>query len=283
VIQDFLSSWPLFHNTYLAGWLVTILLSLVGVVVVARDQIFIGAAISQASTLGIALAMWIGASTADSGGGSDLLLAAMAVSFSVIAALLTSRGGGFGVDSHEAITGWVFLASSSLSILIVSRSPHGLEEIHRLLASSIIGATRFDVGLFGVLASLTTTFLALAHRPLLLFVMDPVMAEAVGMKTRWWAAATSVWLGLVIGLSIRVSGALYAFGCLVLPALIAKNLCREVAPMFFVAPLVALSAAVAGFALANHYDTPPAQMTVAIYGALLTFAWLDRWRRGGRR
>ncbi|MGH7822801.1 MAG: metal ABC transporter permease, partial [Candidatus Binatia bacterium] len=135
MIEGFLASWPLFHNTYLAGWLIAMLLSLVGVVVVARDQIFIGAAVSQASTLGIALAMWVGASVAGGGEEPELVLSLMAVGFSVIAALLTARGGAAGRESHEAITGWVFLVSGSLSILIVSHSPHGLEEIHRLQAS----------------------------------------------------------------------------------------------------------------------------------------------------
>ena len=59
MIEDFLNSWSLFQDSYLVGWLVLVLLAIVGVIVVARDQIFIGAAVSQASTLGIALAMWI--------------------------------------------------------------------------------------------------------------------------------------------------------------------------------------------------------------------------------
>lgn len=182
MIEEFLSSWPLFQNTYLVGWSIALLLSLVGVLAVARDQIFIGAAISQASTLGIALAMWIGAWAAPATlpwFRSDGFLSAMAVAFSVIAALITTRGGEESRESHEAITGWVFLASASLSILIVSRSPHGLEEIHRLLSSSIIGATRADVWWFGALAGLTALFLAITHRRTLLFLMDPAMAAAV--------------------------------------------------------------------------------------------------------
>ena len=55
--ESFLASWRLFRYSYLVGWLVGLLLSLVGVIVVARDQVFIGAAVSQASTLGIALAL----------------------------------------------------------------------------------------------------------------------------------------------------------------------------------------------------------------------------------
>lgn len=276
MIGEFLASWALFHNTYLAGWLIALLLSLVGVLVVARDQIFIGAAISQASTLGIALGMWIGGqAVADAIPWlqSDRFLTTMAVTFSLIAALMSSSGGEAGRESHEAITGWVFLASASLSILIVSHSPHGLEEIHRLLASSIIGASAADVWGFATLAGLTAMVFLATHRRLLLFVMDPAMAAAVGMHVSGWEALISTWLGLAVGLSIRSSGMLYTFGCLVLPALIAKNVCREVRPMFFVAPVVAVGAGTIGFVLANHYDYPPAQMTVALLSLLLALAW----------
>jgi ABC-type Mn2+/Zn2+ transport system permease subunit len=291
VLREFYESWDLFHNTYLEGWLIAFVLSLVGVVVVARDQIFIGAAVSQASTVGIALAL-VAAGLAPHPGEhpvtlthpdywlhSDTFQATMAVSFSIIAALVTARGGRVRRESYEAFTGWVFLVSASLSVLLLAHSPHGLEEIHRIHSSSIIGATELDVWAFAVFAVVTAVAIMLVHARLLLFAMDPSMAAAVGMRTNLWAAAISVWLGLAIGLSIRASGMLYTFGSLVLPALVAKNICREVRPMFWVSPLVALGTASVGFILANHFDFPPAQMTVALMGLSLVGVWLWRaWR-----
>jgi ABC-type Mn2+/Zn2+ transport system permease subunit len=284
MIESFLSSWSLFQNAYLVGWLIAMLLSLIGVLVVARDQIFIGAAVSQASTLGIALAMWAASwpiAARLEWLQSEAFLASMAVVFSMLAALLTARGGDAGKESHEAITGWVYLISASASILVVSHSPHGLEEVHRLLSSSIIGATEGDVWTFAALAALTTVALVVTQQRLLLLAIDPAMAAAVGMRVRPWAVMNSAWLGLVVGLSIRSAGMLYTFGCLVLPALVAKNLCREVRPMFVVAPLVAICTAAIGFVLANHYDDPPAQMSVALLCLLLAIAWLVRRVRRG--
>jgi len=279
MIESFLSSWPLFYQSYLAGWLISFLLSLVGVLVVARDQIFIGAAVSQASTFGIALMMWATAILHldhFSWFRPDLFFSGMAVIFSIAAAFVTGHGGEMGRESREAITGWVFLVSASLSILIVSHSPHGLEEIHRLLSSSIIGATAADVWIFGILSILTVFFHILLYRKILLFALDPSMAAAIGMKIIRWNLITSAWLGLVIGLSIRASGMLYTFGCLVLPALVAKNLCREVRSMFFVAPAVAVGTSAIGFLLANYYDYPPGQMNVALFCLELTLAWMFR-------
>jgi ABC-type Mn2+/Zn2+ transport system permease subunit len=279
MIQSFLSSWALFHQSYLTGWLICLLLSIIGVLVVARDQIFIGAAVSQASTLGIAMIMWaafVFHLEQFSWFEPDVFFSAMAVIFSILAASITGRGGETGKESHEAITGWVFLISASLSILIVSHSPHGLEDIHRLLSSSIIGATTSDIWSFSLLSCLTVFLILLFYRKILLFTLDPSMASAIGMKMKIWGMATSAWLGLAVGLSIRASGMLYTFGCLVLPALVAKNLCREVRYMFLVAPVVAILAGITGFALANYYDYPPAQMTVALYCLLLVLVWIFR-------
>ena len=78
------------------------------------------------------------------------------------------------------------------------------------------------------------------------------------------------------GLSIHVAGMTYAFGCLVLPALVAKNLCREVRTMFLVAPVVGIVAAFAAFVLANHHDYPPGQTAVALLCGLLALAWVAR-------
>lgn len=108
-------------------------------------------------------------------------------------------------------------------------------------------------------------------------MMHPVTAGAVGMRVTRWSLAVCPWLGLAVGLAIRASGTLYTFGMLVLPALVAKNVCREVRPVFLVAPLVGVGAALVGFVLANYYDFPPAQMSVALLALGLVGVWLLRW------
>jgi ABC-type Mn2+/Zn2+ transport system permease subunit len=276
MIDSFVDSWSLFQHAYLAGWLIGLLLSMVGVLVVARDQIFIGVAVSQASVLGIALGLGLGGLMGLGPASwlrSESFLSLMAVVGAVLAALLTARGGTVGRESPEAITGWVFLLSASGSILLVAHSPFGLDEIYRLLSSSIIGATPADVWTFGSFTLVTLIALGLTHRRLLLFAMDPAMATAVGMRVPLWAGGTAVWLGLAVGLSMRVSGVLYTCGNLVLPALVAKHLCGEVGTVFVVAPCIALGTGALGFILANYYDYPPAQMTVALLSVCLLVAW----------
>lgn len=282
MIAEFLESWSLFRVTYLAGWLIAFQLALVGVWVVARNQIFLGVAVAQASTLGIALALWAGSLGAAAGLAwlqSDWIAAGLAVVASVATAVLTAREPKPGRESAEAVTGWVYLLAASLPVLLLARDPHGLEEVHHLIFSTLLGASSLDLIVFAALAVTSALLVAFFRDRLLLFALDPEMAAALGQRRRLWNAAVAIWLGLTVGLSIRVSGTLYTFGCLVLPALIAKHWLREIRPLLVVAPAVAVLAAVAGFVVAHRWDVPPAHATVALLCGLLLASWAVGRRR----
>lgn len=285
VIDSFVASWALFHHAYLAGWLIAALLGLLGVVVVIRDQIFLGAAVSQASVLGIAVAICVGGLPllADCAWCNDDWTHTLAGGVFAVAGSLLTATGRLRRETHESLTGWVFLTSGCFAVLLLAHSPHGMDEINRLLASTIIGAGRGDVVVFAVLLALAAAATARLHAPLRLVLMDREMARAVGLNVGAWDRALAVVLGAALGLAIHVSGVVFSFGCLVLPALVAKNSCREVAQMLWVSPLVALVAAMAGFVVANHWDLPPGQAAVALLCVALLGAWTLRGYRAGWR
>lgn len=279
MIESFLASWALFQTTYLAGIALAALLALVGVWIVAREQVFLGAAIAQASTLGIAVLLWAAGLAGAAWLESRLAADVCAVAASVTTALLTAAPRRPGEPSAENATAWIFLAASSVPVLLLAHSPHGLEEVHRLMFSTLIGASESELAVFGVLAGASALAVLRWHDRLRLLAMDPEMAAAVGLHAGRWLRGVALWLGLAVGLSIRVSGLIYTFGCLVLPALVARNLCREVRPMLWVAPLVAALVALAAFVVANAADVPPAHAAVA--GLCLLVAATHPLRRRG--
>lgn len=279
MIEDFTASWDLFRNAYLAGWAVAGMLSLAGVWVVARNQIFLSAAVAQSSTLGIAAGLWAGGLASAEVYpwlGSDTFHSMLAVVFAIAAAALSHRAPRPGEESPEAVSGWIFLAATSGAVLLLAHSPHGTEEIHRVLASSLIGATANDVLVFGVLCGVTVLAVGLRRDVFLLLAMDPLLAKTSGIDPRFWGLAHAVWLGLISGLAMRSAGLVYTFGCLVLPALIAKNVSREMRQVLLLAPLLGVGLSVIGFVLANHFDYPPAQMTVGLMSLLLLLVWIVR-------
>ena len=281
MIESFLDSWPLFHTTYLAGGAIAVLLALLGVWVVAREQIFLGAAIAQASTLGIAILLWVaslGFAAEWPWLESRVAADACAVAASMTTAWLTAAPRPRGTGSTEARTAWIFLVAASVPMLLLAHSAHGLEEVHRLMFSTLLGAAPEELWVFGGLALGSAIAAWRWHDRLRLLAMDPEMAAAVGMRTRLWTRSIALWLGLAIGLSLRASGLIYTFGCLVLPTLVARNLCREVWSMLLVAPIVAALAALASFVVAHAADVPPAHAAVALLCLLVPVTWPFRPR-----
>ncbi len=270
-IRQFISSWPLFADTYLSGWLIAAALAQIGVLVVARNQAFLGAAVAQASAGGVALAIgaasafgisWLTSGDGDESHPAHTAAAILAACLASFAGLARGRGG-------DTATTWFFLMGGCVPMLLLAHHPHGLEEVDRLFASTLIGATRADVWIFAALAAVVAAALAIWRRRVCLVVLDPTFAAAAGIRVPWWSAAMALALGVGLGLSIASAGTLYAFGCLVLPALIARSWCRTMAAMFIAAPLIAVITSVVAFVWANDADLPPGQMAVALLGAVL--------------
>ena len=72
----------------------------------------------------------------------------LAVAFSIVAAWFAARAKRSQGETPEGVTGIIFILASALSLLLVAHSPHGLEEVHRLLSSSLIGAQGADLRSF---------------------------------------------------------------------------------------------------------------------------------------
>jgi ABC-type Mn2+/Zn2+ transport system permease subunit len=268
IIEEFIGSWDLFANTYLSGWLIAVALALLGCIVVARNQAFLGAAVAQSSAGGVAIAIWLStvfniqslaADEGDQAHPGHTVAAIIAAVFAAIAGLSRGRGG-------DAATTWLFLMGSCVPMLLLAHQPHGLEEVNRLFASTLIGATDFDVGLFAAMAMIILAGLAIYRRRVCLVVLDPIFASALGISVRGWSAGLAVALGVALGLSIASAGTLFSFGCLVLPALIVRSRCRTLYGMFIAAPIIAFVCCVFAFIWANAHDLPPGQMAVALLG-----------------
>ncbi len=274
--DSFFATWELFGTTYVTAWAAATLLAMVGIVVVARDQIFVGAAITQASLLGMGIALWLGY--------LPLLQHAQWVQSPHLATGLTML---FGVlttlatmprrdqrQTPEGLTGWIFLFATGLTIVLLAHSPVGMRQIDERIASSIIGATSTDMVIVLVAGAVLALTGAILRAPLILLLTDPAMARAVGMRVLRWETGCAVVLGLVAGFCLRSTGMLYTFGCLVLPGLAAKSLCRTMHGMLLVGPIIALTGAVVGFIIAHYLDLPPGPLTVVILALALPIARL---------
>jgi len=279
-LPAFIDSWSLFARPYLLTVLAAMALSMLGVVTAARRQVFMAAAVAQASTFGYAVfALVVGAAATQSTGslGRDLVVVGSAVAASLLTMLGDARQTqGSRLDGDER-TAWVFIAAGAGAILVLAQAPAGMEQFRRMQASSVIGATTLDVAVFAALLVVMAGVLLWAGRSIVLLLSDPVMAAAIGMRVRVWDLALAIFSGLCVGLGVRSTGMLFTFGCLALPVMIAKQACGEVRSMFWVSPLIAAAAGLIGLWLSYHWDLPPGQVVVGLLCVVLVIAVAARY------
>lgn len=192
---------------------------------------------------------------------SDAFRLLLAVVFAVAASLIA---GGFRGD---AVLGWLFLVSSGGAVMLAGFTPHGMQEVQRLLGSTLITATVLDVVVLGTLCALTVLLLAGARRSVLLWATEPAMARALGVPTRLVGAGYFTLGGAVLGASMYASGLTFTFACLVLPLLLARNLARRTSTLLWLAPLSGLAGAAATGVAAHHFDLPPGPLFAVVMGA----------------
>jgi len=285
-MTDFFASWPLFFRPYSLTLVAAATLAIVGVVTAARRQVFMAAAVAQASVMGYAaVAFFLGTQIDDMLGGA--LRDAVVVAAAVLAAVATMLGGpnsqgaeGGRLDGDER-TAWLFVAAGAFAVLFLANAPAGMEQVRRLQVSSVIGASWSDLAMFSGLLVALVSGLVLFMKPLILMLSDPVMASAIGLRVSHWNLALAVAAGLCVGLAVRATGMLFAFGALALPVMIAKQYCGEVRSLFLVAPAVGASLAFVGLWLSFAWNLPPGQAAVGVMCVALLVAHLTRrgWDR----
>src|SRR6185295_8383025 len=96
----------------------------------------------------------------------------------------------------------------------------------------------------------------------LLWALDPATAAALGLRVWRWDSVVGLWLGLLLGFAIHATGLLFAFGCAVLPVLVARELCRSLAALLWLVPVLGCASTGVGLYFAHQGDLPPGQVAV---------------------
>ena len=160
------------------------------------------------------------------------------------------------------MTGWLFILASSGAIVLVSNLPVGMEEIKKITFSSIVGANAQDVSILLWLVVIAILLIYPLLNIIVLVFTDRDYARSRHLPVNTIETVFAILLGLALGVSLKTSGAVYSFGCLIIPVLVAAKFCRTTRALFFIAPLIATLTALFGFAAGAFYNIPEAYLTV---------------------
>ena len=266
----------LFREALYGALVIAVACSVLGVYVVLRRIVFVGAALAQISSAGIAIALWLS--------GQGLLPGVAGHPLAV--SLLITLGGvvffsstGKGHIPPDATIGVAYAVAAAAGIIFIAKAKSG--EAHDIfLQGNILGITRTDT--LVLLASSIPVLLAhlVFYKEFLFVSFDRETARTLGYNVRAWDLALYFTLGLVIAFAMQFAGVMLVFNFLVLPAVTGMLLARGMSGMFAISVAAAVLAAVVGFALSIPFDLPSGPAIGAVSGALLGIAWVvQRVRR----
>lgn len=170
-----------------------------GIQIIKRNIIFTDLAVGQMAALGVAISLYI-----FEGSGTYYFSVLFAIISAILIALMQHKN-----DAHqEAFIGLLYAFGISGVFIVMSRSPHGLEELNNLLAYDILFTNYKDIIYVAVLYSFIGVFLFLSKnlegikRELLFFIL----------------------FALTITSSVKLAGVFVVFSILIAPSLIAIKL-----------------------------------------------------------
>src|SRR5437868_12213375 len=118
-----LSTVWLFKDALYGALVIALACSVLGVYVVLRRIVFVGAALAELSSAGIALALWL------AGRGWMLGIAthpiAMALILTIAGVLFFGAGGGKGRIPPDATIGVTYVVAAAMGIILISKAKNG--------------------------------------------------------------------------------------------------------------------------------------------------------------
>lgn len=265
-----------FMQTALLGSLITACIcAYLGVFIILKRVVFVGIVLSQAAALGLALGLFIGV---------DPLLGAFILT--LLGVLLfwvpfTEKN-----ISRETLLGFTYAFCASLAIILIAKNPLATAKGFDLIAGNILFITGRDLIILGVVSLFIIAVHAIFFKEFVFISFDRETALTTGLKANRLDLLLYMTIGIVISLSMRISGVIFVFASLIIPAMIGLILARRLGMIFFISSTAAAMCVVIGLSLSYLWDLPSSLTVVGVYSALflglygLLFLFSFLWRLG---
>jgi zinc transport system permease protein len=275
--QDFLAAREIWREPLLASVVAGGLCGFLGIYVVLRRTVFVSAALTQLSTLGIIAALILEESLGVEVEHAGVQLG-VALAFSVAGALA------LGMALHgrrlpaETGVGMTYVLAGALVVLGANRLVHAAHDLNAMVFGNAVAVPVGDLVTLAVVALLCALVHALFAKELVFVSFDAETAAALGFDTWRWNGLLFLTLGLAIPVSARVLGALPVFAFLTIPAAAALLLVRRLRVAFALATAIGLVAATGGYLISWFWQLPTGATMVALAGIFVVPVVLLRQR-----
>ncbi|MDH7568493.1 MAG: metal ABC transporter permease [Armatimonadota bacterium] len=252
------------RQALLAGVLVGAVCGYIGIYVVLRRIVFVGVALAEMSSAGVALALWSAGVFGWEVSEHSAIPMVGAVALMIVGVLLFSvRWSGLRVPQESFIgIGYAFAAAAA--VLLMSKSAKGEAHMMEMLFGNILYVCAHEIHEFLAAAGVVVLLHALFAKEFLFTSFDPEMAATTGYRPRRWDVLFYLTLGVTIAFAIRLVGVLVVFALLVMPAVTALLVTRRLQQAFAVSVAAGVLPIGAGLYLSYVKDLPSGACIVLI-------------------
>jgi zinc transport system permease protein len=267
-LETFLQAREIWRDPLLAAVIAGALLGFLGVYVVLRRTVFVSAALTQVSTLGLIAAIVVEEQLGVEVERPGLQLA-VAVLFSVAGALWLGRSHAGRRLPAEAGVGMAYVLAGALTLIGASRFVHAAHDLDAMVFGNAVAVPASDLWVLAGVAVACALLHAVFAKEMVFVSFDAETAGAMGLAASRWNGLLFLTLGLAIPPAARAIGALPTFAFLTLPASAALLLAGRLPRIFGLAAALGAGAAAVGYFASWTLQIPTGATMVAVAGLLL--------------
>ena len=254
---------PFMVQAFVAAVITGVLLSYLGVHVVGRGIVFVDLALGQISSLGVAFAAFIGTG-----------MTSIPLIFTLAGALLMSF---INIRDkrlkQEAIIGILYAFASALTVLLISKTPHGDSDIQEVLFGNILSVSWEHISTIGIVFGAIALVQLIFFRRFFALTKSFEVGEnhLVGIFN-FWNFLFYISIGLAIVFAVKINGVIPVFSYLIIPAVSAIMIAKNNTAVFIISFVISILASFFGLNFSFHYDFPAGSSIVTVLGIIFIFA-----------
>lgn len=246
-------------NAFIATVIMGLLLAYFGVHVVGRGIVFVDLALGQISSLGVAIAAYLGT-------GATWI----PITTTLVGAFLLSL---IKIDDkrlkQEAIIGIIYAICSAATVLLISKSAHGDSDIQEVLFGNILAVSWEQIitlaivfGILGIVHFIfRKQFFAITK------MYEDNRGDEVGIFN-FWNFLFYISIGLAIVFAVEIGGVIPIFAYLIIPGVCGIMLSKSNMVVILSALGLSVLGGFFGLNMSFNYDFPAGSSIVAVLGML---------------
>lgn len=264
-------SYPFMVRALIAGVLISLCASLLGVSLVLKRYSMIGDGLSHVGFGALAIAMALGVAPL-----------AIAIPVVVIAAFLLLRISENSKIKGDSAIALISTGSLAVGVLVVSVTTGMTADVSNYMFGSILSMSNSDVWLSVILSIIVLLLFIVTYNKIFAVTFDETFARATGVKTNVFNMLIAFLTAITIVLGMRMMGALLISSLVIFPALTSMRIFKRFKSVVISSAIVSVVCFAIGISLSFLCSVPAgASIVIVNIAAFLVFSLIAAIRSRG--